>query len=121
MCFLTDLSFKIFSGFDRLNANSKRLNEKPIAVKILTGRKTGETQRLVQAIIVLIRNTTWRCGRLERLIVNYLNKRTGGFGKPQMFVNDMIESFKLTGKKKNEFLDAIRRLERRNIIRILSI
>ncbi|MDI6904273.1 MAG: hypothetical protein QMD13_02105 [Candidatus Bathyarchaeia archaeon] len=87
----------------------------------MTGRKNSETQRLVKAIVVLIRNTTWRCGKLERLIVGYLNKRTRWFGKPQMTVDDMISNFKLTGKKKNEFLDAIRRLERRNIIRILAM
>ncbi len=87
----------------------------------MTGRKNSETQRLVKAIVVLIRNTTWRCGRLERLIVGYLNKRTRWFGKPHMVVDDMIHNFKLTGRKKNEFLDAIRRLERRNIIRILNM
>ncbi len=38
-----------------------------------------------------------------------------------MPINDMLKNFKLTGKKKNEFLDAIRRLERRNIVRILRI
>jgi len=84
----------------------------------LTGRKSGETQKLIKAIVVLIRNTTWRCGRLERSIVKHLCKRSAGFGKPEMPVTDMLQSFKLTGKKKNEFLDAIRRLERRNIIRI---
>jgi len=87
----------------------------------LTGRKSGETQRLIRAIVVLVRNTTWKCGKLERSIVGYLNRRTKGFGKPQMTVNDMIHNFEVTGKKKNEFLDALRRLERRNIIRILSV
>jgi len=43
------------------------------------------------------------------------------FGRPEMPINDMLRNFKLTGKKKNEFLDAIRRLERRNIIRVLNL
>ncbi|MEM3459124.1 MAG: hypothetical protein QXN36_00840 [Candidatus Bathyarchaeia archaeon] len=86
----------------------------------LTGRKSSDTQGLVRAIVVLLRNTTWRCGRLERSIVNHLHKRTAGFGKPEMPVKDMLQTFQVTGKKKNEFLDAIRRLERRNIIRILK-
>jgi len=89
--------------------------------EILTGRKTSETQGLIRAIVVLIRNTTWKCGKLERSIVGHLNRRTKGFGKPQMTVNDMIYNFKVTGKKKNEFLDALRRLERRKIVRILSV
>jgi hypothetical protein len=53
--------------------------------------------------------------------VKNLYKRNEGFGKPEMPVNDMIDKFKLTGKKKNEFLDAIKRLERRNIVRIFRI
>jgi len=53
--------------------------------------------------------------------VKNLYKKNAGFGKPEMPVNDMLQNFKLTGKKKNEFLDAIKRLERRNIVRILRI
>lgn len=88
----------------------------------MTSRKNGETQRLIRAIVVPIRNTTWKCGKLQRSIVGYLNGRTRrGFGKPQMTVNDMIHNFKVTGKKKNELLDALRRLERRKIVRILSV
>jgi hypothetical protein len=84
-------------------------------------RKTGETQKLVKAIVVLMRNTTWRCGRLERSIVKNLCRRNLSLGKPEMPVKEMIQNFKLTGKKKNEFLDAMKRLERRNIVRILMI
>ncbi len=43
------------------------------------------------------------------------------FGRPEVPITDMLQNFKVTGKKKNEFLDAIRRLERRNIIRILNL
>jgi hypothetical protein len=85
----------------------------------LAGKKRGDTQRLVRAIVVLIRNTTWRCGKLERLIVKNLYRRNASLGKPGMPIKEMIASFKLTGKKRNEFLDAIKRLERRNIVRIL--
>jgi len=87
----------------------------------LKGKKNGDTQRLIKAIVVLIRNTTWRCGKLERLIVNNLYRRNVSFGGPGMPVTEMIQTFKLTGKKRNEFLDAIRRLERRNIVRVLMI
>lgn len=87
----------------------------------LNGKRNGDTQRLVRAIVVLIRNTTWRCGKLERLIVKNLYRRNVNFGGSGMPITEMIQSFKLTGKKRNEFLDAIRRLERRNIVRILMI
>lgn len=84
-------------------------------------KRTAHTQRLVRTIVVLVRNTTWRCGKLERLIVKHLSRRNLNLGRPEMPIGEMIRSFKLTGKKKNEFLDAIKRLERRNIVRILRI
>ena len=87
----------------------------------MKGKKNGDTQRLIRAIVVLIRNTTWRCGKLERLIVDNLYRRNVNFGGPGMPVTEMIQTLKLTGKKRNEFLDAIRRLERRNIVRVLMI
>jgi len=87
----------------------------------LSERRSGDTQKLVRAIVVLIRNTTWRCGKLERLIVRNLCRRNAGLGKPGMPIREMIQSFRLTGKKKSEFLDALKRLERRNIVRISMI
>ncbi len=83
--------------------------------------RNRESQKLVRAIVVLIRNTTWRCGRLERLIVKNLYRRNTRFGRLQVPVRDIMNDFRLTGKKKNEFFDAIRRLERRNIVRILIL
>lgn len=77
-------------------------------------------KRFGRVIIVLIRNTTWRCGKLERLIVTRLHKESIKFGKQGIPINDMLKNFHLTGKKKNEFLDAIKRLERRNIVRVLK-
>ncbi len=82
-------------------------------------KRKGE-KKLIRAIVVLIRNTTWRCGKLERSIVKHLHNRNALFGKSEMPVNDILHNFNVTGKKKSEFLDALRRLERRNIIRILS-
>lgn len=81
----------------------------------------GSDKKLVKAIVVLIRNTTWRCGRLERSIVSHLYRRNTNFGKAGMPVKDMLQKFNLSGKKKNEFLDAIKRLERRNIVKVLKI
>jgi hypothetical protein len=87
----------------------------------LVDREEKETQRLVKAIVILIRNTTWRCGKLERVIVKNLWRRNASLGKPGMPIKEMIQSYKLTGKKKSEFLDALKRLERRNIVRISMI
>ena len=73
---------------------------------------------MIKAIAVLLRNTTWKCGRVERLVVNYLRDQIRKFGRVQTPVTDMLQYFKLKGKQKSEFFDAIKRLERRRIIKI---
>jgi hypothetical protein len=83
--------------------------------------KLGKEKRVVKAIVVLIRNTTWRCGKLERLIVKHLYSRHAMLGTREMSINDILQSLKLTGRKENELLDAVKRLERRNIIKILKL
>jgi hypothetical protein len=78
-------------------------------------------QTLVKQLVVLIRNTTWRCGKLEKSIVKHLHKKNENFGKKGVPVSDMMQNLDFTGEKKNEFLDALRRLEKRNIVRLLSL
>jgi len=82
-------------------------------------RRKATEQKFVRTIVVLIRNTTWRCGKLERSIVKHLHKRHENLGKSEMSVRDMMHHLNLGGEKKNEFLDALRRLEKRNIVRML--
>jgi hypothetical protein len=86
----------------------------------LPQRKTKE-QTLVKTIVVLIRNTTWRCGKLEKSIVRHLYKRHENFGKTEVSVRDIMQNLNFTGKKKNEFLDALKRLEKRNIVKLLPL
>lgn len=75
-------------------------------------------QTFVRSMVVLMRNTTWRCGKLERSIVTHLHKRHENLGKSDMAVKDMMHNLNFSGERKNEFLDALRRLEKRNIIKI---
>lgn len=77
-----------------------------------------EAQRLLKAIAVLLRNTTWKCGRVERLVVKYLQTQLQIRGHTQTPINDMLQHFRFNGRQKNEFLDALKRLEKRHIIRI---
>jgi hypothetical protein len=84
------------------------------------GRKSNE-QTLVQTIVVLIRNTTWRCGKLEKSIVKHLYKRHENFGKPGVSVKDIMLNLNITGEKKDECLDALKRLEKRNIVKITPL
>jgi hypothetical protein len=84
------------------------------------GRKSNE-QTLVKTIVILIRNTTWRCGKLEKSIVKHLYKRHENFGKPGVSVRDIMLNLNITGEKKDECLDALRRLEKRNIVKITPL
>jgi len=83
-------------------------------------RKTKE-QTLVKTIVVLIRNTTWRCGKLEKSIVRHLHKRHESFSNKDMSVGDIMQNLNLAGEKKSEFLDALRRLEKRNIVKLMPL
>jgi hypothetical protein len=80
-------------------------------------RKSKE-HTLVQTIVTLSRNTTWRCGKLEKSIVKHLYKRHENFGKPGISIKDIMANLNITGEKKDECLDAIHRLEKRNIVKI---
>ena len=84
------------------------------------GRKSKE-QILVRTIVVLIRNTTWRCGKVEKSIVQHLYKRHQNFGKAEVSVRDIMLNLNITGEKKDECLDALRRLEKRNIVKITPL
>ena len=81
-------------------------------------RSKVEAQRMISALAILLRNTTWKCGRVERLVVGYLRDQVRRFGRPRTPVKDMLQHFSLKGKQKSEFFDAIKRLEKRRIIRI---
>jgi hypothetical protein len=81
-------------------------------------RSSGKTARMIKAIAILLRNTTWKCGKVERLVVDYLRKQFRTCGRAKIPIREMLQHFRLSGKRKSEFLDAIKRLEKRRIIRI---
>jgi len=78
-----------------------------------------EAQKRLKVFAVLVRNTTWKCGRVERQVVDYLRAQFTRFGHVSLPIKEMLTHFKLSGKKKGEFLDAIKRLEKRHIIKII--
>jgi len=86
--------------------------------EILVRRRSLEAQKMIMSIATLLRHTTWKCGKIERRVVTYLQRRHQRIGSAQTPVEDMMHDFGLDGKQKSEFLEAIRRLEKRNIIRI---
>lgn len=86
-----------------------------------SGWRKAKEQTLVQTIVVLIRNTTWRCGKVEKSIVKHLYKRHKNYGKPGVSIKDIMQNLKLAGTRKDECIDAIKRLEKRNIVKILPL
>jgi hypothetical protein len=87
--------------------------------RLMRRRKSKQNAgRMIRAIAVLLKNTTWKCGKVERLVVNYLGDQIRKFGRVQTPVREMLQYFKLKGKEKSEFFDAIKRLEKRRIIKI---
>gem|GEM_PF-1636943 len=88
-------------------------------VKTLVCITRSRSQGQLAAFVVLLRDTTWKCGVAERLIVNYLRRQFQRCGCTRSSVNDMLEHFRLNGKQHHRFLDAMERLERRGIIKIV--
>ena len=85
------------------------------------GRQRNKERALVKSFVVLMRNTTWRCGKLERSIVQYLHKRRQNFGKRGMCIDDIMVNMNLEDDRQNELLDAIKRLEKRKIVMLSPV
>ena len=87
-------------------------------VKALICTSEIKSQSVFDAFVVLLRNTTWKCGKVERLIVNYLRRQLR-YGSTQSSIKDIVKHFESKGKKENQFFEAAERLEIRGIIKIV--
>jgi len=76
---------------------------------------------LLRAQARLIRNTTWRCGKLEKSIIRNLYKCNANFGEAEVSVRDIMINLNITGKKTAQCYDALDRLEKRNIVKIIPL
>ena len=81
----------------------------------------GVSQATLRAQARLIQNTTWRCGKLEKAIVRHLYKYQKSFGRTEVSVRDIMVSLNITREKKDEWLGALGRLEKRNIVKITTL
>ena len=88
-------------------------------MKSLIHMSKSGSQRRVEAFVVLLRNTTWRCGTVERRVIEYLQQPIQQRGCTNSSIKDMLEHFTLKGEQKYRFLKAIERLERRGIIKLV--
>jgi hypothetical protein len=73
-------------------------------------------QTMLETTIVLLRNTTWKCGRVERLVVNYLRKQ---LKRGECQVKDVLEYFRYKKIQNYQFFESIERLEKRHIIKLV--
>lgn len=87
----------------------------------MSRRSKRESQKMLKAVVVLLRNTTWKCGKVERLIVEYLQNRIKKYGTPHSPVKEIAQHFNLNGRQRSELFDALKRLERRHIVEIRGI
>jgi hypothetical protein len=78
------------------------------------------TQNVFETGVVLLRNTTWKCGRVERLIIDYLRNHLHYRRGSNPSMKEMLEHFISKGKKDTQVLDAVDRLENRGIIKLVS-
>jgi len=80
--------------------------------------QTWRTKRLLKGAVTLLRNTTWKCGHVEKRVVQHLRKA----GRRTVKVADMIRHFKIERDRRAraELLDALRRLEKRFIVKVLD-
>jgi len=72
-----------------------------------------------KAIIQLVRNSTYHCGRIERYVVNYLRR-----ARRKVAVKELIRTlkpFKPSQRDVDELVEAIQRLAKRNIITLHNI
>jgi hypothetical protein len=84
----------------------------------MPGRKKNEKR--ISHAVVLMRNSNWRCGKLERSIISYLQKKNHLF-KKDVPVKEVVTNSSLSEYSKDECLDAIKRLEQRKIIMLLPM
>jgi hypothetical protein len=78
------------------------------------------TQNVFETGVILLRNTTWKCGKVERLIINYLRTHLRHPKRSNPSMQEMLEHFISKGKKDTQVLDAVDRLENRRIIKLIS-
>ena len=78
-----------------------------------------QSKQMIKSVVVLLRNTTWKCGNVERLVVEYLRgrKQNGDFSRSS--IKHMFEHFEVDETQHQRFFDAIERLEKRGIIKVI--
>jgi len=78
-----------------------------------------ETLRIRTGTVKLLRRTMWKCGYIERKIIKFLLKKVGHRASSKEIIKHIIETYGPTkGELLREITEAIRRLERRYVIKV---
>lgn len=80
---------------------------------------SGIQSRFFEPTVILLRRTTWKCGKVERVVINFLQKRSHKSGQTQSPVKEIVEHFESQNMHQNQLFEAMERLEKRNIIRVV--
>ena len=81
----------------------------------MTGSRK-ERRRALNMTVKLLKRSTWKCGRVERLIIHHLQHAAERSGRAVCRVADMVRHLNLEGRARGELLDALKRLEKRYVI-----
>jgi hypothetical protein len=73
-----------------------------------------KARRFYNSTVRLLRYTTWKCGRIERAIVNYLRVKLSRSGEAKATVKEILQASPV----RKEALYALRRLQARRSIKI---
>jgi len=84
----------------------------------MTGLPKSERQRRLNMTAKLLKRSTWKCGRIERLIIRHLQHVAEKTGRAASKVASMVRHHNLKGKDISEFIYALERLEKRYIVRL---
>jgi len=71
-------------------------------------------QKLYSTTVRLVRYTTWKCGRIERAIINYLRMKLSRSGEAKATVKEILQ----VSPVREKTFDALRRLQNRRIVKI---
>jgi len=71
-------------------------------------------KKIRSSTVYLLKNTTWKCGRIERNIVRYLRMKMSRLGVAKATVQEILQV--AAAKKAGDVYAALRKLQQRGII-----
>ena len=115
------LDFQFWFNFEKFfytNFHGQSFEQAILVKKMMQTSGVG-TQNMFEMGVVLLRNTTWKCGKVERLIINYLRNHLHHRNSTTPSMEAMLKHFNSKGNYDTQVLDAVDRLKNRRIIKLV--